>query len=598
MVHWWKVIVIGDVMVTLTCRPLFSLLGRLTQSLDSESPDFQIPSQPCLSPANSTLSSVPSESPDTFSSLHSSLAPPSINQNLFGAPRGSTENLSSVESSTTMAEKKRKAPLPPTYPVHETLPVREIRNPVFEEVDGMQPDKKVALPLPDYETLFPQKRHGVQGQTRWDHIIAEVNQRNRDSQFLEMSVDGPEMHEVKSSISQEIPAVRHHQTRNQESKPVSSKKEPAPAPPQPVVSPRPQPTADSSQRQNKSITYQSVVVSNPSAVPRPGNIDSSNRENPSGRSRDEAKKALLPPSAPRSASQIETAPSVKQTKVLAKEGPTAKPRQRLSGIETAQEEQSAVPVSSRSMSSTIKAASSSNMSNRDKKDMLTDTFTDFNPFPSSELLSRDPWAQPKQSQELDDLFTGKKERTTEDRGMADENDNTLNKKKPDDPFASFYSYSSKQKNSEYETKDVDSEQTSPVFQRRNSQRPKKAPHSTPDSISSSSTSYREVTVPTSKKDLHPRHATNDSAALQSQVDVKAQDSLYDEEDLFGAEPFTVPSALTSSEPLPVVIEEPASQAGGLSGGKTLLRAWVSPSEIPPVSAQNSSGSGLALTPRR
>lgn len=37
-----------------------------------------------------------------------------------------------------------------------------------------------ALPIPDYETLFPKKRHGVMGQTRWDHIIAEVNQRRMD----------------------------------------------------------------------------------------------------------------------------------------------------------------------------------------------------------------------------------------------------------------------------------------------------------------------------------------------------------------------------------------------------------------------------------
>ncbi|XP_063050910.1 uncharacterized protein rab11fip1a isoform X1 [Engraulis encrasicolus] len=47
------------------------------------------------------------------------------------------------------------------------------------EAPANQPNKSQMpdLPLPDYEILFPKKRHGVMGQTRWDHIIAEVNQR-------------------------------------------------------------------------------------------------------------------------------------------------------------------------------------------------------------------------------------------------------------------------------------------------------------------------------------------------------------------------------------------------------------------------------------
>ncbi|KAG7243876.1 hypothetical protein INR49_006031 [Caranx melampygus] len=54
----------------------------------SEPADCQTPSQLCPSPAtsDSTLSSVPSESPDHFSNLHSSLAPPTISQSPSGSP--------------------------------------------------------------------------------------------------------------------------------------------------------------------------------------------------------------------------------------------------------------------------------------------------------------------------------------------------------------------------------------------------------------------------------------------------------------------------------------------------------------------------------
>ncbi|KAG8012169.1 Rab11 family-interacting protein 1, partial [Nibea albiflora] len=222
---------------------------RFTQSLESEPADCQTPSQLCSSPtiSESTLSSVPSESPDTFSNLHLSLAPPTISQSPLGSPRGSVENLSSVGSSPTMADWKKRAMLPP-HPVQGSqtggnlASVREINNPAYVEVDGSQQGKRMSLPLPDYETLFPQKRHGVQGQTRWDHIIAEVNQRNRDTEpellGPEMSVDGPveHGHSLRSSLPQESPAARHHQTQPQEPKPVSSKKAPAPAPPK-YVSP-------------------------------------------------------------------------------------------------------------------------------------------------------------------------------------------------------------------------------------------------------------------------------------------------------------------------------------------------------------------------
>eukprot|EP00064_Thunnus_orientalis_P007561 superscaffoldBa00000849_g7583 len=452
---------------------------RLAQSLTSEPTDSLTPSQQCPSPATpeSTLSSVPSESPDTFSNLHSSLAPPNISQSPSGSPRGSIENLSSVGSSTTMADKKRRAPLPPLNPVHETqtggnyIPVREISNPGYVEADVSQQGKKVSLPLPDYETLFPQKRHGVQGQTRWDHIIADINQRHRDTppEFLgpEMSVDGPEEHEP--SLQSSLPQERHHQTQPQEAKPVSSKKVAAPAPPKPVVSPQPRSVSDSSQRQSQNMAHaqKSLMSPNPSAAPGHVNTDTLSRGNLSEISRNGAKKALQPPPAathaPRPTSQMDwdTAPTDDQIKVpvaMNKEAPTAKPRQRVSGKEPVEQGESAVT----KMSNTYKNGGKAK-----------ENFTEFDPFPNTELLSKDPWAQVSQNQEADDLFTGRvrKEQKPEDRGLT-------------------------------------------------------------------------------------------------------------------------------TEPLQVVMEEPVSQAGVLSGGKTLLRAWVSPSEVQPVSAQNSNGGGLALTPRR
>lgn len=590
---------LGNVMVTLTCRPLFSLLGRSPQSLES-SPE-------------STLSSVPSESPDTFSTLHSSLAPPNISQSQSGSPTGSIGKLSSVGSSPTMADKKRRAPIPPSHPLHGTqtggshVPVREINNPAYVEVDGSQQSKKMSLPLPDYETLFPQKRHGVQGQTRWDHIIAEVNQRHRVTppEFLgpEMNVDGPEERgpSLRSSFPQESPAMRHYQTQPQETKPVSSKKVAAPAPPKSLMPPHPRSVADSSQRQSQNIDPQSVM--RPSAAPGPVNTDASSRESLSVKSRDGARKVLHPSpaatQAPRPTSQTDwdtTTPPADQRQVTVnKEAPTAKPRQRVSGKDPVQEEDSAVTpvVFDKNMYSNIQTLSSSSMSSVDKKGKQTkENFADFDPFPSTELLSKDPWAHLKQNQEVDDLFTGsvQKEHRLEDQGMtAGDLDDIFSQEKPTDPFASFNGSESNE-HTEYGGEDEDSKQVSPAFQRKNSQRQKQILPS-PTRFNSKTSKSRqepaykeETTITTANQGLSTRDVMNESLGVG--------------EDPFGAEPFTVTSGSTYSEPLQVVMEEPASQAGGLSGGKALLRAWVSPSEVQPVSAQNSNGGGLALTPRR
>nr|XP_061803954.1 rab11 family-interacting protein 1-like [Nerophis lumbriciformis] len=209
-------------------RPLFkSVPGIPAESLPGSrpgSPAECLPGSPAKSlpqsPAKSPLGS-PSRSPP-------------------GSPSYSVDNV----SSPTMADKTGRSPLPPLYPIYESQadktlsPDREVLN--LRQKDGSQQGKKLSLPLPDYETLFPQKRHGVQGHTRWDHIIAEVNQRNMD--FTpeltgpEMSVDGPaDSGQAELSYSEESSAVGHFRTHQQESKLRSSKKTAAPPPPKQVL---------------------------------------------------------------------------------------------------------------------------------------------------------------------------------------------------------------------------------------------------------------------------------------------------------------------------------------------------------------------------
>lgn len=558
----------------MTCRPLFSLLGRLAQSLLPEPADFQNPSQLCPSPANSesTLLSVPSGSPDTFASLHSSLAPRDNSQIPSGSPRGSTENLSSVGpegSSPTMADQKRRVLLPPSYGIQtkgNLAPIREIQNPAYEEPEE-QPGKK-SVPLPDYETLFPQRRHGVQGQTKWDHIIAEVNQKHRDSSPIlmgpEVSVDDPVEHKVspRSSVSQESPVMRNFQTKPQETKPVSTKKALAPTPPKQAASPLSHAAADFSQKKGLSVSQQSPLTPSQPAAPASVRTDTSS----SRTSGDGAKKALqpAPAPAPRAPSPMNTTPAGDQRKeqgTVNKEAPTAKPRQRSSPNEPTKEQQSAV-------NSNIPAVSNSSMSIMDKK---IKNFAEMDPFPSIDLLSRDPWAQQKQNKE-DSLFTLSAQKKPQDQRMTENVFDQIFSQEQSDPFASFNGSDSNKQN-EFMKMDDESKLDSPAFQRKNSQRGRKSPPSTTPS---------QQTPPTANRSFR-------DVPLQHHTDVKTQSSFIEGEDLFGAKDF-----FETLQPLQVVPEEPES----LSGGKESLRSRFSPSDVQPVSTQNSNGSGLAIYTRR
>ncbi|XP_006784832.2 rab11 family-interacting protein 1 [Neolamprologus brichardi] len=493
------------------------------------------------------------------------------------SPRGNTENLSSGSegSSPTMADQNRRALLPPTYRSQtrgNLTPVREIQNPAYEEPEEPQPGK-TSVPLPDYETLFPQRRHGVKGQPRWDNIIAEVNQKHKGAPVLlgpEMSVDGPLEHtpSPRSSVSLETPNMRLSQAKPQETKPVSTKKAPAPTPPKPVTSPLPRSAADSSQKQSPSVSQQSSVTRSQPASPASVISDTSSRVT----SGDGARKVLQPsptPS-PRTPSQMDlnTPPSSDQSKEQAtmnKEAPTAKPRQRVSVNELTKEQQSAV-------NGNIPKVSNSSMSSTDKK--LKDGFAEEDPFPSTQLLSRDPWTLQKENG--DSLFTGdasRKEATPRDWGMtANDFDKVFGQEKTPDPFTSFNG-SDLKKQSEYRKTDDESVLDSPAFQRKNSQKGKKSlPSTTPTQqiIPTATQGFRDI----------PLLLPNDG---------KTQSSFSEGEDLFGDRSF-----FQASEPLQVVMEEPEI----LSGGKETLRTMVSPSEVQPVSTQNSNGSGLAINSRR
>ncbi|CAG5921818.1 unnamed protein product [Menidia menidia] len=565
---------------------------RLSDISESEPTDCQPPSQLCPPPATSesTYPCAPPETPDTFSSLHSFLAPPNKSQSLSGSPCGSTDNLSLVgseESSPTMADQKRRILLPPSYSLNGTktdgnpVPVREINNPAYVEMDGSQQERKLSLPLPDYETLYPQKRHGVQAHSRWEHIIAEVNQRHRDTppELLgpEMSVDGPEepAPPPQPSTKKDSPAV-------QDTRPVSSKKVAAPAPPKAAPSPHPRSAVDSSQGSQK-VAPRSLMKPSPSAVPSSAKPDMSNRE----MSRDGGRTALHPTSDPPTQRQSSQTAFEKVQGSLTIEAPTAKPRQKVK--EPKQQEDPA-------LNGYIQTPSSSNVSWRDKKAGEEEDSAGLDPVPLA-----DPWAQAEQSHKTDNLFTSRvpKEPKPEETGMtADDFDQIFNQEKFADPFADISGWDSAQQSDNWKKEDG-SKQASPAFHRKNSQKGRK---SVPSSARSDNKTFK------SQQEAAFKEGTTSVAAVQGPfakvvakaadtrppADVRTQRSLYGGEDSFRAEP---PRSPVSSEPLQAVMEEP-SQTGNLPGGKTLLRAWVSPSEAQPVSAQSSNGAGLASTPRR
>ncbi|KAM9810973.1 uncharacterized protein rab11fip1a [Neosynchiropus ocellatus] len=406
---------------------------RLTQTSDSTDP--QISSEQCPSPdaSDSTFSSVPAESPENFSSLHFSLAPTDLSDSPPSLPQDGVENLSPPESSPTMADLKRRAPQPPVYPAKESqAPVRQINNPAYVEPGGSQQGKKLSVPLPDYETLFPQKRHGVQGQTRWDHIIAEVNQKHRETPELlgpEMSVDGPNEFPPtqRSSLSIDRSPVRH----SEPSRPTSTKKVAAPPPP------KSRSVMDSIQRQSQSDSQYY-----PAEVPEQRPSPVSGRHSLSDVSADRSRRESPPPKPTR---QFDDPPAVIQRKASDLEAPKARPRQRVSGRDLVEQEYPAARLSDESIHNPALTSSVS--------DLTPD------PFPSTELLSNN-------------LFNSKDSQKAKDKGMSpDDLDKIFSQEKTTDPFSGPNSVRSTNKKNARET-EVYSKQSSYAFIRNNSLRQK------------------------------------------------------------------------------------------------------------------------------
>lgn len=519
--------------------------------------------------------------------------PPDIQITPLGSFSDSTKNIPSVVSSANMAEKKR-ALLPPSYQVQGTqnagnhMKVKKINNPVYEEEETSQQRKKMTIPLPDYETLFPQKRHGVQGHTQWDHIIAEVNQKHMDTspQRLrnEMSVDGPEQYDsTLSSPRQTNTALSSNRTKPQETKLVTSEKDAPQIPTKTITSPESQPRPDSSQQRSQSFAH-SLKGPCSSAVQRPVNGYASSREVLVS-SREEAAK-VSQASVPQQTGQMnafgaQTSDDHRNTQLTArKDNPTAKPRQKINGNQL-HEQGPAVSLASSLTSNT-------SVSGRDNNGHWSENFAVFDPFPSTDLLLKDPWTQVTNNQ---DPFTGggPQEQKLEDCGMTVEDLNDVfNQTTQDDPFANFNGV----KLNRHDEDEKDHKDTSLSFKRTQNQ----------NLASTNQTLKSRETLASKTTSDHVGRAgnrKNESPPQKPQADEKTLNAVGGREDPFGTETFSVISPRTFSDSLQVVMEEPAEyQAENGSGGKMPLRAWVSPSEVQPVSAQNSSENGQVFFQRR
>ncbi|XP_049619849.1 rab11 family-interacting protein 1 [Syngnathus scovelli] len=456
-------------------------------------PSRSPPGSPSRSPLGSPNRSPPG-SPSRRPLGYPSRSPPgSPSRSPPGSPLESSGgslsySVGDVPSSPTMADKTGRAPLPPLYPIYEarTGGTQEVQ--LSSHTNGSQQEKTLSLPLPDYETLYPQRRHGVKGHTRWDHIIAEVNQRRIDStpELIgpEMSVDGPEDPEkAGSSFSEDSTSLGHLQTYHQEQKPRSSKKVAAPPPPKKAA--------------------------------------------------DQTK--------PPETSDIQV--------------PTARPRQRPAMKEPAEQHYS-VDITDRQMSS---------------------------------HGLKTPEKPPRT---LDSLHTSvaQREQNPENFGMtAEDLDQIFSEGKTGDPFASLNGY---EKNN---WEDADS-QSSLGLQRQNSSRRISSPPSRSNSLKASKFQQEPSNEEeTNKIQLSTRDVVMESITQRHPADGKAQVHFLNGEDPVGSDPFAVSSSFPFSEPLPVVMEEPSSQAQVLSVRKKPKKALMPPSESLIVSPQISNGDDLAST---
>ncbi len=321
--------------LTILC---FLLFGRLalsvlpeTDNSHSQSPSDSVDNQSTIhaSPLSPSLSTDPFGSFGMFSDLHSSLAPAKPPRAFSELSESSMENLSAPKS------EKRKAPLPPGYLGGSSKTESHPDN--GGQAHTQNSKDRPVLPLPDYEILYPKKRHGVMGQTHWDHLVAEVNQRNWDFSE-EINVDGPErLMPNKSVILKDRTSVNlnQHQRNHEAPPPAPARHKQALVPPKaPAI---PEPSVETN------VQHGHIRESLYTTVNKPRNSASKNLENnppPSVHSRpvpqEMERKSPTPDAITHQLSQSKEKPTPAarsiqninpKTDDVAKEMPSVKPRQ-------------------------------------------------------------------------------------------------------------------------------------------------------------------------------------------------------------------------------------------------------------------------------
>ncbi|XP_051525302.1 rab11 family-interacting protein 1-like [Myxocyprinus asiaticus] len=582
---------------------------------NSQSPSNSIDTHSTIhsSPLSPSLPSDLFESMGMFSDLHSSLAPGKPQRSYSESPRNSMENLSGVGSAPKI-EKKRRAPLPPDYPGGSSgtgshHPDNGGQVQTQNSKDGHRP----TLPLPDYESLYLKKRHGVMSQTLWEHVIAEVNQRNWDLSE-EINVDGPEQSMLnKSVVLKDITADsrNQHQKSCETPPPATLRHKEALIPPKATASAIPKPLIEGN------VQYSPIKELIFSTVNKPGRPASKNLENipsPTGQNRHmpqetERKMDVVthqpslsnerPTPAARAVTNLNSkADKESNSEDVAKEMPSVKPRQCTLNKDPVIQVQPDKLVTTQPLTlennqvekpqyGTIISASTKNgpdqwesfsleeldeadhsktdmpeewlvgLTNEPKKGMIG-----LDPFPNDNLISNDPWTLPQQSMK-DDPFTGdpRKMENWKDQTLNhfDDKDNLFANAATTDPFAHI------------------SENSTP---------PKQEPRKSPSFTDQARATFQRNFSLKKKNSSRPNTSSGKALTEKSSLGKSVSQSSQDADDV----------ELTVTSFAPLSRTEPTLM-GGSSGGKTALHAWVSPSEAQPVTLQGGSGSAVS-NPRR
>uniref|UniRef100_A0A8C1RUW5 RAB11 family interacting protein 1 (class I) a n=1 Tax=Cyprinus carpio TaxID=7962 RepID=A0A8C1RUW5_CYPCA len=525
----------------------------------SKSPSDSVDTQTTIhaSPLSPSLSTDPFESFGMFSDLHTSLAPAKPPRTFS---ESSMENLSAPKS-----DKKRKAPLPPSSSKTESHPDFGEEAHTQNSKDSQRPD----LPLPDYETLFPKKRHGVMGQTRWDHLVAEVNQRNWDFSE-EINVDGPERPMPnKTAVLRDRTSVNlnQHQRNHEAPPPAPTRHREALIPPKAAAPATPEPSVETNVQHGhiKESLYATVNKSGKSA-----NKNLENNPPPPVRSRhvpqEMERKSPTPDAITHQHLQSKEKPTPaarsiqnvnSKTDDVAKEMPSIKPRQQSLVKDSVRQVQPDKQVTTKAL--TLE----NNIDEKTHKGQKGSTSTDG--FVEVDLLrtAENPKELHLQTSE-DGLFT----KGPKQMGNLEDQTSTFNKKDnksankaTNDPFTKLSEKSMAPKSEHGKQSPSFTEQARATFQRSFSLK---------------------------KKNSSRQYTTEKAGTENTNLNRSVSQSSQDAEDV----ELTVTSVAPPIRTDPTVVTSESS-----IGGKSSLRAWVSPSEAQPVALQNGSGSAVSNSRR-